>query len=192
MMIKLNMAAFVCLIFFITACGGLKMANDINGDFENNFDDDEHPDGWTANQFGRKYALLSIDNSISYSGDRSISIEIYKTHGSGNTIYNWIRSSGGIKNGIYELTGWIRTRSAVRSPYIEVQFWNNIENRIITSVTTRKMFSIVGNTEWRRVNAIFRIPPGTTKVLIRAAVDSRDNQGCKVWFDDIRLEKISS
>ena len=58
---------------------------------------------------------------------------------------------------------------------------------MIGSASTRKMFSVIGTYNWRRVNTLFRIPKGTTKILIRAAIQSSGNEGGKVWFDDIQF-----
>jgi hypothetical protein len=185
-------AAYYFLLVFITACGSMKTITEINGGFEDYTFSENNPEGWSANYFPQrdKFALLSADKSVSHSGKHSIFIEIYSAPSGTDRIYNWVRIIGNPGNGVYELTGWIRTRKAVRSPFIELQFWGNEGERMISNVSTRKLYPVTGTQGWRKVSAIFKIPERATKIIIKAAVESRENSGCKVWFDDIQLEKI--
>lgn len=184
--------AYYFLLVFITACGSTKTITEINGGFEDYSFSENNPEGWSANYFPQrdKFALLSADKSVSHGGKHSIFIEIYNTPAEDDRIYNWVRILRNPGNGVYELTGWIRTRNAERSPYIELQLWSNEGERMISKVSTRKLYPVTGTQGWRKVNAIFKMPERTTKIIIKAAVESRGNGGCKVWFDDIQLEKI--
>lgn len=162
----------------------------LNGGFENNFDDD-NPDGWTSNQMPQtvKYARLEVDNSISHSGDKSISISISKTHPFTNTVYNWVRRVDGLKPAVYELSGWIKTEGIKNSAFIEVECWN-ADNKMLGSATTETLHPVTGTQNWKQVKTLFKIPPGTIKALIIAGIGSSQNSGGKVWFDDINIAPV--
>ncbi len=178
------------ILVAIFSCSSTRTNDDINGGFENDSGRD-NPDGWFANNLPvtRKYAKLSVDNSTSHSGDKSILISISIHHPKETTIYNWIRRVDGLKVGeIYEMQGWIRAEKVKSSPFIEVQFWNS--SQIIGTASTAQGYLITGTKNWQRVNTIFSVPNGTSKVLIRAGISSYKNNGGKVWFDDIQIQNV--
>lgn len=182
---------FVLLLVFIFACSSKVALDSINGGFENSFDDTGNLDGWTSNQMPQtvKHAHLKVDDSVSHSGRKSVSIFISKTPQT-NTVYNWVRKVEGLKPGyVYELSGWIKTFEIKNSPFIELKCWN-AENKMLGSVTTEKLFALTGTKNWRQVKTLFKIPEGTTKVLIVAGIESSQNSGSQVWFDDIVISLV--
>lgn len=191
---KILLQVFLSLIIFVLAsCSSKAVRDKLNGGFENNIDGSDEPDGWTSNQLPHtvKYAQLNVDNSIAHNGDRSISISISKTHPSVNTVYNWVRRVDGLKPAVYELNGWIKTAEIKNPPYIEVQCWNN-ENKMLGRATTREIFRMTGTKDWQQVKILFKIPKGTTKILLIAGIESSQNYGGKVWFDDIGIRLINN
>ena len=189
---------FLLLTVFLSVSCSSVVHDKLNGGFENNFDDD-NPDGWTSNLLPQtvKYARLAVDNSVAHSGDKSISISISKTHPSTNNVYNWVRRVDGLKPAVYELSGWIKTEGIKSSPFIEVECWN-AENKMLGSATTETLNPVTGTQNWKQVKTLFKIPPGTIKVLIIAGIGSsqnfgelsRANSGGKVWFDDINISPV--
>lgn len=191
MFIKINLTGipFLALIVFVS-CSGVKVNDAINGGFENNYDG-VTPDGWSANSLPqiKKYADLSIDNSVAHTGDKSILISISNDHPSDKTIYNWIRRIDGLKDDeIYELQGWVKTKNIKNSPFIDVQCWN--DTKIIGSASTTNGYSVTGTKDWQLIKTIFTIPKSTSKILIRIGIISSENNGGKVWFDDVQIRKI--
>ena len=184
----------VLVAFAVSSCGSSgKVDNKINGGFENADSGDESPDGWYANSFAYKGegAKLTVDNDISHSGGSSISIVIPKSGSVQQTVYNWVRRVDYVKpKEVYELEGWIKTKNTKRSPFIEVQCWNDKTRKIVGSVTTVKKYNLTGTNNWKQVRAMFEVPPHTTKMIIRAGINSTQNKGSIVWFDDIKLNKV--
>ena len=186
-------SGFFAMLVLIISCSSSKVQNGINGGFENNDYGSEDPDGWFANRLPQteKYAELKIENETVHSGNESVSIAISKSHPPRQTVYNWVKRVDGLKaSEIYELEGWIKTREIKNSPFIEVQCWNNRGNKLIGRVSTENKYRITGTRNWQLVKTIFEIPKETTKVLILARVGSYENNGGKVWFDDIQLKRF--
>ncbi len=184
---------FFLMILIIPAllesCSSSKVRDAINGGFEDTYDG-ENPDGWFANDLPqtKKYAALEVDNSVAHTGDNSILISIFDDHPPEITLYNWIRRVDGLKEGeTYEMQGWVKTKDIESSPFIDVQCWSN--TKMIGVASTKNNYSITGTKNWQSVKAIFNIPKGTTKILIRAGITSSQNSGGKVWFDDINISK---
>lgn len=152
--------------------------------------DGKNPDGWVANNLNLKKeaAELSVDNSVSHSGKRSILISISNRHPPTNKVYNWIKRVDGMYASItYELSGWVKTENIKFSPFVEVQFWDN--TKMIGIVNSKKDFLITGTKKWQIFKQIIIVPQGTAKILLKAALQSRGNNGGRVWFDDIQIEK---
>ncbi|MEW6701698.1 MAG: hypothetical protein AB1298_03175, partial [Bacteroidota bacterium] len=136
-----------------------------------------------------KYAILAIDNSVSHKGKKSVLISISQNHPLKQSVYNWVRRIEGLEvSSIYELEGWIKTEGIQKSPYFEIQCWD--KNKIIGRASTEQMYSLTGTKDWRYLKTIFTIPKGMVKVLLVAGVRSSENNGGKVWFDDIQIRKI--
>ncbi len=182
----------VTTLTVLESCSSSVIRNDINGSFEELLDE-KTPDGWYANNLSgtRKFADLSIDHLVSHSGKQSIEIAFNKKLPHESFMYNWVRRVDGLKSlNVYELQGWIKTTGIKNSPSLEVQFWGQQENKLIGTISTKDRFPIVGTNNWKRVNVIFKIPPKVNKILLFAGVDGLDNDGGKVWFDDISLTQI--
>ena len=187
------------LLFFsliVLSCSSVSEKNFINGSFEKSYDG-ESPDGWFANNLphAKKYAVFAVDKTVFHSGGNSILISLDKKLPDESFTYNWARRIDGLKpSGVYQLQGWIKTREIKNSPYIEIQCWNSRTDQLVASISTKSRFQITGTSNWKRVDMIIKIPSGIDKVLLIAGVPSKNNDGGKVWFDDIsisQLEKLS-
>ncbi len=187
-LIRTNLLLLGLLTF--TSCTSLTTNGLVNEGFET-VSDGKNPVGWVANNLNlsKKHAELSVDNSISHSGDRSIFISISDHHPPNMIIYNWFKRVDGLQPGwIYELDAWIKTEKIKYSPFIEIQFWNKLKMVGVTS-TLQDNF-IKGTRNWVPVKKTISIPKGTTKILLKAALQSLGNNGGRVWFDDIRIKKV--
>ena len=179
-------------IGLFVSCSSTKIRDNINGGFENYDSSDDEPDGWFTNNLpgtGR-YVKLNIDNETVHSGDNSISIAILNSHPQKTAIYNWARRVDKFQtNKTYELKAWIKTYGIKSSPFVEIQFWN--KRAEIAKISTIKKYNLTGTKNWRLVNSIFKIPKGTNRVLILVGVSSTQNNGGKVWFDDIQFKRLN-
>lgn len=176
----------------LESCSNSAVRNDINGSFEEIFDG-KNPDGWYANNLSgtRKYADLSVDHSVSHSGKQSIKIAFNKKMPHESFMYNWVRRVDGLKSlDVFELQGWIKTTGIKNSPSLEVQFFDQQENKLIGTISTKERFPITGTNNWKKVSIIFKIPPKVNKILLFAGVNGLDNDGGKVWFDDISITPL--
>ena len=88
---------------------------------------------------------------------------------------------------IYELNGWVKTININSSPFIELEFRNN-EN-LIGIASTLKGNIMTGTKDWELIKVIFKVPAATSKVIIKAGLNSSTNAGGKVWFDDIKVNE---
>lgn len=178
----------------IISCSSSKLSDKLNGGFENYDLTDRDLDGWTTNNLPqtKKYADLSIDKSVVHSGHNSVYISISKDHPQINTVYNWVRRVNGLEGRENELSGWLKTKEIKISPYFEVECWNEKEDKMIGNASTKKTFSISGTKNWQRAKIIFQIPKGTTKIFIKAGIQSSENEGGKVWFDDLQLKRVKN
>jgi len=181
---------FALLFYLILlSCSSVTTHDSMFESFET-ISDGKNPDGWVANNLNlpKETAELSVDNSVSHGGERSILISISNLHPSTNAIYNWIKRVEGMHAGItYELTGWVKTKNIKFSPFVEIQFWG--KTKMIGLVNSIKDFSMTDVRNWEPFKKIILVPQGTVKVLLKAALQSRGNNGGRVWFDDIQIKK---
>ncbi len=186
------LSSFIFLLTVLAACSGLLETDKLNGDFEYVEDNDLTPAGWSSNILvkGKDYATISIDEKAYRSGGKSLLFEIPKSVSKQSYINKVVRSGYSLKNlNTYELSGWIKTKDINNSPYIELEFWNN--GKLAGRYSTKRD-QIVGTTNWKKVSSIFKIPKGTSKVIILLAVPNFQNGGGKVWFDDIKIKSLES
>lgn len=178
----------------LSCSGSVPSLNDyINGGFEEKDSGNPDPDGWFPNRLPGLNSLVKfeLENETAHSGEKSISISITKAPSGKSTIYNWVKIIEGLKaKDIYELTGWIKTKKITNSPFIEIQFWNKKQNKLIAKVSTLTQYPITGTSNWHNVKTTFTVPEATTRALIIAGITSGGNVGGKVWFDDIQLKKL--
>ncbi len=188
----LFLTVYPALLLILNACSGAAYTNDLNGGFEEYSLGSENPYGWASNNFqsANRNVIFSVDRHTAHSGNYSVSIEIPLSAPSQKKIFNWVTRIENIKEGIYELSGWIKIKRVSVTPYIEIQFYGLEGNRMITGYNTREMFSLTGTNNWKKVSAIFKVPVGTSKTVIKAVLESYGNNGGKVWFDDLKLAKI--
>lgn len=181
---------FALLFYLILlSCSSVTTHDSMFESFET-ISDGKNPDGWVANNLNLKkeVAELSVDNSVSHSGKRSIMISISNLHKPTSTIYNWIKRVDGIQAGItYEFTGWVKIENIKYSPFLEIQFWN--KTKMIGIENSMKEFSVTGVSNWEPIKKIILVPEGTNRILLKTAVQSRGNEGGRVWFDDIQIKQ---
>lgn len=182
---------YFALSFYLIllSCSTVTTHNSMFESFET-ITDGKNPDGWVTNNLNLKKdaSELSVDNSVSHNGKKSIMISISNLHKPTSTIYNWIKRVDGIQAGItYEFTGWIKTENIKYSPFLEIQFWNN--TKMIGLVNSKKDFSVISTKNWEPFKKIVFVPQGTDRILLKTAVQSRGNEGGRVWFDDILIKK---
>lgn len=181
---------FALLFYLILlSCSSVTTHDSMFESFET-ISDGKNPDGWVANNLNLKkeVAELSVDNSVSHSGKRSIMISISNLHKPTSTIYNWIKRVDGIQAGItYEFTGWVKIENIKYSPFLEIQFWN--KTKMIGIENSMKEFSVTGVSNWEPIKKIILVPQGTNRILLKTAVQSRGNEGGRVWFDDIQIKQ---
>lgn len=53
--------------------------------------------------------------------------------------------------------------------------------------TTQSDYQIKGTSDWTFARTAITVPEGTSMVRVRIGIGSLDNQGGKVWFDDIKI-----
>ena len=166
--------------------------NIINGSFENSYDG-VSPDGWYTNGLPhtKNNAAFSIDNSVYHSGGHSILISLNKKLPEESFIYNWVRRIDDLKpSKVYQVLGWIKTEGINNSPYLKLECLSKKTDNLLASLSTKSRDPVTGNTNWKRVDLMIKIPSGTDKVLLIAGVESKDNEGGKVWFDDISITPL--
>ncbi len=192
----LTLAAFFYTTMVLTlSCGSSAPSlNDyINGGFEEKDSGNPDPDGWFPNRLPALsgFVKFELEDKTVHGGEKSISISISKSQPGKSNIYNWVNIVEGLgAKDVYELNGWIKTREITNSPFIEIQFWNRKQNKLIAKVSTLNQYPVTGTNNWHNVKTTFTVPEGTTRVLIIAGITSNGNSGGKVWFDDIQLKKL--
>jgi hypothetical protein len=156
-----------------------------------NVSDGTNPDGWVANNYKlpAHYAELAVDNTISHDGNKSIFVSISKKHPLKTRMYNWFKRVDGLEiENVYELSGWIKIENIRSSPFIEIQFWNKYSKVGVVSTLHDNFFT--GTTNWVQIKKLLSVPKGTTKIMLRAALQSSNNNGGRVWFDDIQIKRL--
>ena len=164
--------------------------NNFNGGFEIKSLLQNEPVGWFATRVPqtKDYVVFAWDSTIHHSGSYSVSIAIDSTHSQDIIAYNWTRTFVEFTIGeIYSISGWVKTKNLKKSAFIVVQCWDT-NSKMISFSTTQREYPIQGTNNWMLVKTDFTIPAGTKEVRVRAGISSPENNGGKVWFDDIKIE----
>jgi hypothetical protein len=161
----------------------------INGGFEELDEGGVDPAGWfpTILPGTADFVSFRLDDQVSHSGQRSALIEISAGHPLQLIDYNWAQFVPEFKQKKYKLVGYVKTENVFATPAIVVQSWNADFTRMLGFGTTFPNHNITGTADWKKVKAKFKIPEGTATVIIRAVSRAPDNNGGKIWFDDISI-----
>ena len=162
-----------------------------NGGFEIKSLLQDEPVGWFATRVPqtKDFVVFGWDSTEHHSGSYSVSIAIDSTHSQDIIAYNWTRTYADFTVGKkYTLSGWIKTLNLKKPAWIVVQCWDDNYKKIISFSTTQREYQIQGTTNWTLVKTNFTVPEGTKEVRVRAGIASPENNGGKVWFDDIKIE----
>ena len=188
---RILMLLLLCaFLFLINSCASSTGIDKLNGSFEKT-DEEGLPYGWTSNVLSqsKKFVAFKVDDEVSYDGGNSVSISISNKHPDGNSIYKWVRRIEEFQPGSsYEIHGMIKTSGIKNSPFIEAECWN--DKMMTAFVSTKKLQPVTGDTDWREVNVILKIPDSTVKLLMLIGIPSENNHGGIVWFDDVEFKKI--
>ena len=182
--------SFSIMLVLIWGCQRKSISTNFNGSFEIKKDNINEPQGWYATHVPQthNYVIFSWDSTIKHSGKYSVSISIDSTHPNEIIDYNWTRTFPDFKiNKKYSISGWIKTRNLKTTAFLVVQCWNH-NNKMIGFFTNQGKQPVSGTTDWKFVKYDFSAPEGTEEVRIRAGLQAPDNNGGKVWFDDIKIE----
>ena len=193
---KITFIHFVFILSLIVTlgldigCRGTNNTSNFNGGFEIKKGNLNEPQGWNATRVSqtKDYVIFSWDAAVKHSGEHSVSISIDSTHPNEIIDYNWVRSFPDFKiNKKYSISGWIKTLNLKTTAFLVVQCWKDNKN-MAAFFTNEGKQPVTGTTDWKLVKYDFTVPEGTKEVLIRAGIAAPDNNGGKVWFDDIKIE----
>lgn len=179
-------------IFMINLGCNLGLLNSsLNGGFEIKKGNVNEPLGWFATRVPQtsNFVKFDWDSTVKHSGSYSVSISIDSSHPNEIMDYNWAHSFPGFEiNKKYSISGWIKTINVKTTPFLVVQCWSDNYNKLIGFFTNEGKQPVTGTTDWKFVQYDFKVPEGTKRVLVRAGLAAPDNNGGKVWFDDIKIE----
>ena len=164
--------------------------NNFNGSFEIKSLLQNEPVGWVATRVPqtKDFVVFNWDSTEYHSGSYSISIAIDSAHSQDLIAYNWTRTFKDFTIGNkYMISGWIKTIKLKETAWIVVQCWDE-NQKIINFSSNQYSHPVQGTTDWTLVKTDFTVPDGTKEVRIRAGIASPENNGGKVWFDDIKIE----
>jgi hypothetical protein len=150
-----------------------------NSDFESEIEN--LPVYWFKAHIPADNLTMELDNSVSYSGSRSVSISntnIYDEEVSNN----WAQTIDNVPiDKTVELTGWLRTVDA-ESVVMVIQCWDE-NDEMVGFGTTQTEGNITGSSDWTQYTASVNIPSETEKIIVRLALTGTG----QVWFDDVTL-----
>lgn len=161
-----------------------------NGDFEDHSLMKQVPVRWfkPRSHTFHDQKIYNWDNEIFHSANHSISIEIPKAHQEIPVSYYWAQTLNNFQPGQkYKLRAWVKTKNLTRSAWIKIMFPDIFHHSFVLSASTLSSSRLTGTNDWKEIVLIFKIPPGTRRVLLKTGVDALSNQGGKVWFDDIQI-----
>jgi hypothetical protein len=179
-------------IFIINlACNSRFLKKSFNGGFEIKKVNANEPQGWFATRVPQTSNFVKFvwDSTVKHSGSYSVSISIDSTHPNEIIDYNWANSFPDFEiNKKYSISGWVKTINVKTTAFLVVQCWTGSYNKMISFFTNQGRQPVTGTTDWKFVQYDFKVPEGTKIVLVRAGLAAPDNNGGKVWFDDINIE----
>ena len=163
-----------------------------NGGFERGAKD--QPDVWfsTYTDWLRptvESVIFHWDKEIRHSGERSVSIRVYKTFRGPEVHYNWTAPIEGWQAGsTYEVTAWVRTQNLKRRAFLVIQV---IRGGELIDLIDRAKPGVKGTQDWTQIKTRFKVPRGTAVLQLRiGATADGSNKDWKVWFDDIEITKV--
>lgn len=190
-------AFLVAVIFLLVSCSEDNVNNPLvynfNGDFETSVNHFNEIDGWyPTNQIATAdYVNFNWGKEEKHSGEYSVSISIDENHPTDTPIcYNWTKIYKPFEIGTeYEITGWVKSQNLSSSAFMVVQCWKN-RNEMVGFFTSQYTHQIIGTNDWTEFSTKFIPPDETYEVRIRIGITAPFDNGGKVWFDDIYVEKL--
>lgn len=185
---------FILTLAFFIGCNQIAINSHdltINGGFEDI--SSNGPKAWYATRLPATsgYVTFGVDKTQKQNGEQSVFISIAQSHPDRNISYNWTQAIKCCEIGArYELSGWIKTEGLNETAWIVIQCWDRENKNILAISTTQSTYRILGSSDWNFVKTAFAVPDGTAEVCIRAGISTPENIGGKVWFDEIKVEKL--
>ena len=186
----LFMSSLFTIISLILGCQGTSTKNNFNGGFEIKSPVQNEPAGWFATRVPqtKDFVVFAWDSTEHHSGSHSVSIAMDSTHPQEVIAYNWTRTFDDFTIGKkYVISGWIKAKNLKETAWIVVQCWDD-NRKIIGFASNQYSHPVKGTNDWTLVKSDFTVPEGTIEVRIRAGIASPQDNGGKVWFDDIEIE----
>jgi uncharacterized Ntn-hydrolase superfamily protein len=185
-----------CFCLGVLLFVGSPQAQPLANGFEQQAAGKQAPAGWFAGRSGTPEAYLEFawDDSVVHSGGHSVSIGIREGHPEDRKdyVYNWTNTIEGFEVGAtYELSAWVKTERLGVPPTVLVQCQDSSRTQVLAFATTYRDYALKGNTEWTLVKTTFTVPDSTRHVRVRACLKAGGNAGGRVWFDDIRVSRLS-
>jgi hypothetical protein len=182
--------SYLIIVLVMFPAKSIMGQKNFNGGFEIKSLSQNEPVGWFATRVPqtKDFVVFAWDSTEYHSGSHSVSIAIDSTHSQDVIAYNWTRTYADFTiDSEYLLSGWVKTNNLKKPTWIVVQCWDE-NNKMVGFFTTQRTYQIQGTTNWTEVKTDFTVPEGTKEVRIRAGITSPENNGGKVWFDDIKIE----
>lgn len=174
--------------------GGEEPANLVsNGGFEVKGIDNNGPANWDSTPVAELKDFFSCewDSTTSHSGQRSASISIEENHPDRQVFYSWNQAPLNCTPGdTYKLTGWAKAQDLNEPAFIVVQCWDTGMKKVLGRTNIQDMEKVVGATDWIPVEAVFKVPADTWRVVVLAGIPGHSNLGGKVWFDDLAVTQV--
>ena len=188
--------AVYCALFSGSVVDGSEVQTNIvlNGGFEDEQGERNVPARWNATRVAqlRDYWLFEWDEEIVHSGRRSASIAIGDNHPDNPIYYNWNQAPLNCRPGSsYKVEGWVKALGLKESAFIAVQCWDRGMKNVLEYANTEHKTEVLGTTDWVRVATNFIVPEDTWRVVILAGIPGHSNPGGRVWFDDIKIDRVA-
>lgn len=189
--VPLSILFVSCIIsIFLWGCQGTKASHEFNGGFEIKSPSNNEPAGWFArpDPHTKEFVAFMWDSTEHHSGSHSVSIAIDSSHPKNLIAYNWTRTFDDFTIGKkYSVSGWIKTENLKKSAWIVVQC-RDADHKVIGFASNQKTHPVQGTNGWTQIKYDFTVPDCTVEVRLRAGIASPQDNGGKVWFDDIRIK----
>jgi hypothetical protein len=118
-------------------------------------------------------------------------IKISEKHPTDQIIaYNWytdIQNWHPVRK--YEYSCWIKGKELKEPVWVCVQCWDEGMTKILIIETTQHDYPLTGTFDWQKFGAVFMIPNGTDKVVLRAGMAAPGNNGGRYGLMKCIFEK---
>ncbi|MDF2923497.1 MAG: repeat-associated core domain protein [Paenibacillaceae bacterium] len=158
-----------------------------NNGLETDADANGLPDGWHINTYSGTPAY-QLDGTVSREGSRSIRISGTSPNDRMSLSAPAIDVSA-LTGQTYRLTLWQKTDGIVSSSFgtsARVLFRDAANQDVVPQMNLQ---GAKGTADWSKIERTFMIPPGTVRIYVEAFLYQAAGT---VWFDDLRLERMST